>query len=173
MVIVGSYDDVPVAWARSRGGLCRGRDRRQGSRGLPFSDYTQAKALPPWQRKSAQQRCREATKAHLPRGARAFHPRYRECRARRGAGLKFRLAMRIDTPVLSPCPMVRSRSRNNGTWRGRTGYADRARAAYSSSSFRTAMNASGVTSTLPRRRIFFFPSFCFSRSFFFRVISPP
>ena len=43
----------------------------------------------------------------------------------------------------------------------------------SSSSLRTAMNASGDTCTEPSWRIFFLPSFCFSSSFFFRVISPP
>ena len=42
-----------------------------------------------------------------------------------------------------------------------------------SSSLSTAMNASGDTCTLPSLRIFFLPSFCFSSSFFFRVISPP
>jgi hypothetical protein len=36
-----------------------------------------------------------------------------------------------------------------------------------------AMNASCGTSTLPTRRIFAFPAFCFSRSFRFRVMSPP
>ena len=42
-----------------------------------------------------------------------------------------------------------------------------------SSSLRTAMKASWGTSTLPSWRIRFLPSFCFSRSFFLRVISPP
>ena len=42
-----------------------------------------------------------------------------------------------------------------------------------SSSFRTAMNASVGSWTLPRFRIFFLPSFCFSKSFFLREISPP
>ena len=41
------------------------------------------------------------------------------------------------------------------------------------SSLRTAMNASVGTCTVPRFRIFFLPSFCFSSSFFLRVISPP
>ena len=44
---------------------------------------------------------------------------------------------------------------------------------YSSSSLRTAMNASVGSCTLPRERIFFLPSFCFSSSFFLRVMSPP
>ena len=44
---------------------------------------------------------------------------------------------------------------------------------YSSSSFNTAINASVGICTLPRERIFFLPSFCFSSSFFFRVMSPP
>ena len=44
---------------------------------------------------------------------------------------------------------------------------------YSSSSLRTAMKASVGSCTLPRERIFFLPSFCFSSSFFFRVMSPP
>ncbi len=43
----------------------------------------------------------------------------------------------------------------------------------SSSSFSTAMNASVGICTVPRERIFFLPSFCFSSSFFFRVMSPP
>ncbi len=38
---------------------------------------------------------------------------------------------------------------------------------------RTLMKASCGMSTLPNRRIFFFPAFCFSRSFLFRVTSPP
>ena len=42
-----------------------------------------------------------------------------------------------------------------------------------SSSLSTAINASCGTSTVPSERIRFFPSFCFSSSFFFRVISPP
>ena len=41
------------------------------------------------------------------------------------------------------------------------------------SSFSTAINASVGTCTVPRFRIFFFPSFCFSSSFFLRVMSPP
>mgnify|MGYP002153976345 CR=1 FL=1 len=44
---------------------------------------------------------------------------------------------------------------------------------YSSSNFSTDRNASCGTSTLPSWRIFFLPSFCFSRSFFFLEISPP
>ncbi len=44
---------------------------------------------------------------------------------------------------------------------------------YSSSSLSTAINASCGTSTLPSCRMRFLPSFCFSSSFFFRVISPP
>ena len=42
-----------------------------------------------------------------------------------------------------------------------------------SSSFSTAMKASVGICTVPRERIFFLPSFCFSSSFFFREISPP
>ena len=42
-----------------------------------------------------------------------------------------------------------------------------------SSSFSTAMKASVGSCTVPRVRIFFLPSFCFSRSFFFRLMSPP
>ena len=42
-----------------------------------------------------------------------------------------------------------------------------------SSIFKTAMNASDGTETVPKVRMRFLPSFCFSRSFFFRVISPP
>ena len=44
---------------------------------------------------------------------------------------------------------------------------------YSSSNFRTAMKASLGTDTVPKVRIRFLPSFCFSSSFFFRVMSPP
>ena len=43
----------------------------------------------------------------------------------------------------------------------------------SSSSFNTAMNASVGICTVPSERIFFLPSFCFSSSFFLRVMSPP
>ena len=43
----------------------------------------------------------------------------------------------------------------------------------SSSSFKTAMNASVGICTVPSERIFFLPSFCFSSSFFLRVMSPP
>ena len=39
--------------------------------------------------------------------------------------------------------------------------------------FRTARKASLGTCTVPNWRIRFLPSFCFSSSFFFRVISPP
>ena len=42
-----------------------------------------------------------------------------------------------------------------------------------SSNFRTAVNASLGTLTVPSWRILRLPSFCFSSSFFFRVISPP
>ena len=42
-----------------------------------------------------------------------------------------------------------------------------------SSNFKTAKKASVGTWTVPRLRIFFLPSFCFSKSFFFLVISPP
>ena len=41
------------------------------------------------------------------------------------------------------------------------------------STFSAAMNASCGMSTLPNWRIFFLPSFCFSRSFRLRVTSPP
>ena len=44
---------------------------------------------------------------------------------------------------------------------------------YSSSNFNTLINAFCGISTLPTWRIRFLPSFCFSKSFFFRVISPP
>lgn len=39
--------------------------------------------------------------------------------------------------------------------------------------FNAEMNASCGMSTFPNWRIFFLPAFCFSRSFFFRVASPP
>ena len=41
------------------------------------------------------------------------------------------------------------------------------------SNLSTAMKASVGTCTVPRLRIFFLPSFCFSSSFFLRVMSPP
>jgi len=41
------------------------------------------------------------------------------------------------------------------------------------STFSAAINASCGMSTLPNCRIFFLPSFCFSRSLRFRVMSPP
>ena len=41
------------------------------------------------------------------------------------------------------------------------------------SSLSTAIKASVGTCTVPRFRIFFLPSFCFSSSFFLRVMSPP
>ena len=44
---------------------------------------------------------------------------------------------------------------------------------YLSSSFSTLINAFCGISTFPTWRIRFLPSFCFSRSFFFREISPP
>src|SRR5699024_1045854 len=43
----------------------------------------------------------------------------------------------------------------------------------SESSLSTAVNASLGRVTLPSLRIFFLPSFCFSSSFFLRVMSPP
>lgn len=39
--------------------------------------------------------------------------------------------------------------------------------------FSAARKADWGISTLPNWRIFFFPFFCFSRSFFLRVMSPP
>jgi len=39
--------------------------------------------------------------------------------------------------------------------------------------FNAEINASCGISTFPNCRIFFFPAFCFSSSFFFRVASPP
>ena len=42
-----------------------------------------------------------------------------------------------------------------------------------SSIFSTAINASLGTDTVPKVRMRFLPSFCFSSSFFFRVMSPP
>ena len=39
--------------------------------------------------------------------------------------------------------------------------------------FNAALNASCGISTFPNCRIFFFPAFCFSSNFFFRVASPP
>ena len=47
------------------------------------------------------------------------------------------------------------------------------RLALYSSSLSTARKASVGIWTEPRERIFFLPSFCFSSSFFFRVMSPP
>lgn len=45
--------------------------------------------------------------------------------------------------------------------------------AFYSSSFKTAIKASVGSCTVPRVRIFFLPSFCFSNNFFFRLMSPP
>ena len=53
------------------------------------------------------------------------------------------------------------------------GAGERGRRGAHSSSFSTATKASWGTATVPRERIFFLPSFCFSSSFFFRVMSPP
>ena len=53
------------------------------------------------------------------------------------------------------------------------GVEGRRKCRYSSSSLRTAIKASVGSCTVPRVRIFFLPSFCFSSSFFFRVMSPP
>lgn len=38
---------------------------------------------------------------------------------------------------------------------------------------KTSLKAFSGSSTDPKRFSFFFPSFCFSRSFFFRETSPP
>ena len=57
--------------------------------------------------------------------------------------------------------------------RGRLAAARRKVKNQSLSSFSTAINASVGTCTVPRLRIFFFPAFCFSSSFFLRVMSPP
>ena len=43
----------------------------------------------------------------------------------------------------------------------------------SEESLSTAINASCGTSTVPKWRMRFLPSFCFSSNFFFRVTSPP
>ena len=58
---------------------------------------------------------------------------------------------------------------------GRSGCAARkgTRRMIYSSNLSTAINAYVGNCTVPRVRIFFLPSFCFSRSFFFRVMSPP
>ena len=47
------------------------------------------------------------------------------------------------------------------------------RAQESESSFKTAVKASLGRVTLPSLRIFFLPAFCFSSSFFLRLMSPP
>lgn len=44
---------------------------------------------------------------------------------------------------------------------------------YVSLIFKAAMNALWGISTWPKARMRFLPSFCFSRSFFLRVMSPP
>ena len=67
-----------------------------------------------------------------------------------------------------PCVSFSRQTRSLGLG-GRTAYGG----FYSSSSLSTAMNASVGICTVPRERIFFLPSFCFSSSFFFRVMSPP
>ncbi len=65
-----------------------------------------------------------------------------------------------------------SRSRSRRTWRHRKGRERKGRSPYSSSLSRDR-KASWGTSTAPTIFIRFFPSFCFSRSFLLRVMSPP
>ena len=108
-----------------------------------------------------------------------------------GAGASLYFALKGGILSSAPCCARRgwSKSRSIHICCGRTGCGHRCRGSfsgslqsesrpprvhsYSSSSFNTAMNASDGTATVPNVRMRFLPSFCFSRSFFFRVISPP
>ena len=64
-----------------------------------------------------------------------------------------------------------------GLWPGETEYEGVDKLGRGSrrheSIFSAFINASCGISTFPNWRIFFLPAFCFSRSFFFRVTSPP
>ena len=68
---------------------------------------------------------------------------------------------------------LQNKSRNNDSGFGRMEYVSKGQAFWNQSSFNTAMKASWGISTLPTCFIRFFPAFCFSRSFFFRLTSPP
>lgn len=71
------------------------------------------------------------------------------------------------SPIRAPGP---SRAESHSeAWPRRTGPRLQAQ----SSILSALMKACCGISTLPNWRIFFFPAFCFSRSFFFRVASPP
>ena len=65
------------------------------------------------------------------------------------------------------------RRKDGAGWAGACGMAGGAVIGLYSSSLSTARKASVGIWTEPRERIFFLPSFCFSSSFFFRVMSPP
>ena len=79
------------------------------------------------------------------------------------AWLRFRLAAK---PASAPLRLLSKRHPLHwaAVWAG---------VRYSSSNLSTAINASVGSCTVPKVRIFFLPSFCFSSSFFFRVMSPP
>ena len=65
------------------------------------------------------------------------------------------------------------RRKDGAGWVGACGMTGGAVIGLYSSSLSTARKASVGIWTEPRERIFFLPSFCFSSSFFFRVMSPP
>ena len=72
-------------------------------------------------------------------------------------------------PQVFPCSSLWAPPPSAGQWCTEESSVD----TYSSSNLSTAMNASVGSWTEPRERIFFLPSFCFSSSFFLRVMSPP
>ena len=73
--------------------------------------------------------------------------------------------------IVSPSIRCVGRQENFAGNHGRVPYMGKS--TYLSSIFSTAMKASLGTSTEPNWRMRFLPSFCFSRSFFLRVMSPP
>ena len=74
----------------------------------------------------------------------------------------------LFSPVFPPQPAVQNETSGPVCGRPRCFVFD-----VYSSSLRTARNASVGIWTVPKERIFFLPSFCFSSSFFLRVMSPP
>ena len=108
---------------------------------------------------------------------------------RQGLFLTFPPFFPTDSPASPPCPLCRVYScgidDNTTLPRGIEGafvplqcpvgslHNTASFGFYSSSNLSTAINASVGICTVPRLRIFFLPSFCFSSSFFFRVMSPP
>ena len=88
---------------------------------------------------------------------------------RPGADLRDEQAAEEESRVSVPERPERTRCGDRGAARG-VGHRS---APHQSSSLRAEMNTSPGTSTRPIAFIFFLPSFCFSSSFLFRVMSPP